>query len=38
MRRAGLGEQFAQHVFAEAATGQDLGIDYLQFQQTEGGI
>jgi hypothetical protein len=38
MRRAGLGEQFTQHVFAEAAAGQHLGIDYLQFQQAEGGI
>ncbi len=33
MRGAGLGEQFAQHVLAEAASGEHLGIDYLQFQQ-----
>jgi hypothetical protein len=35
---AGTGEQFAQQVFAEAAAGWQLGIEYLQLQQTDGGI
>lgn len=35
---AGTGQQLAQQVFAEAAAGWQLGIEYLQLQQTDGSI
>jgi hypothetical protein len=38
LRSAGTGQQFAEQVFAEAAAGWQLGIEYLQLQQTDGGI